>query len=209
MVGPTPTPTDGTVKHGNAEYDPATYRKPYASTDSRWDYYQFDNITKTGNGDELVPTGPMAVWQGEKIPEPGDVDLFVRPDGLTPPTDRGASLPAPEPPPDAVIPLDPVLDVDVDEQYRPGTYVDGDLTVTYNLHITRGTWEDIGLDGIRVLTLNIDADIDVHDGYRLGYSPRDSGTAHADIGDQARSITEGAITTYELDPDTREHPDLV
>lgn len=121
----------------------------------------------------------------------------------------GHNLPTPGPPDDAVIPLDPVLDVDIDHAYRPDTHVDGDLAVTYNLNVTGGTWENIGIEDTRRLTLTLDADINLSDGYQLSYAPRDSGTADPDNGHEARALTDRAVTSYEIDPHSSDHPDLV
>lgn len=107
-----------------------------------------------------------------------------------------------------MIPLDPVIDVDVDEQYRPDPYVDGDLAVTYDLDITGGTWE-ASYEGNRKLSLDIEADIEAPDDYRLNYDPGDSATAGPDTGNEVSSITEGNVTSYEIDPDSSEHPELV
>lgn len=213
MVGPQPTPTAHEPRGGHwvPQFAPKTFRAPMAGS-TKWDTYRFDSIHHLeDNSSKVTATGPMASFHGRKVPHPDEVALFWRPDHLTPPDDMGETLPTPTPPPDAVIPLDTVIDVDVDEQYRPGTYVNGNLVVTYDLDVTGGSWQSIELDGTRVLTLHIEADIEVNDGYRLNYDPSDSATADPDNGDEVSSITEGAVTSYEIDPDpdSNEHPDPV
>lgn len=210
MVGPTPTPT-AHERRGDYDvplFDPETFRQPYAGS-GRWDFYRFESIHRLDDDrSKVTAVGPMASSHGRRTLRPEEIDRFVRPDGLQPPDDRGADLPTPTPPDDAVIPLDKVIDVDVDEEYRPGEYADGDLAVTYDLDITDGTWE-ASYEGNRKLTLDIEANIEATEGYRLNYDPGDSATADPDTGDEASSITEGAITTYEIDPGSSDHPPLV